>query len=283
MYYINRSLSNDLVNDIDVDIPEKVTVTVPNFGLYGFIFGTKEHRENLVSVSPELKKRKKGNDDLTKHCGCAFKAVFSVVGHGRNPSNHIESIKLPLEFPTSSRNFLTSTRVGKTFYLPKGTKVHIECLASCENSDSCEWCWSVVLQKKYDLHKYESEIPEQPHKKLKKNEDASNSGSKKISESFSYFEVDFDPMQSSKKPLICAKCCRKFPNCHGIRNHCITQHAPKIGESCNECDDDYSDLIGPKIFRTRLTAAYEDEDIVVVVKPQGLPVHGMIAILFISL
>ena len=275
LYQINgRGLSNDTTSDTTDDLPGKEQVKVPKSGLYGFVFGTKKHGEDFESVKQHhrLDEVKKENNDLAQHCGCTFRATFSI--ERPDQSIYSDSVLIPLTSPTSKHRLLTSTRVGKSFYLPKGTKINIECLTSCDNGNSCEWGWRIVLQKKYEIEQSE---PFQPSKRARKNEDISNhkSDESKIqSEPFDYQKINFAPIQSSKKPVLCTKCCRKFPNCKAVRNHYISGHAPKVGDDSNESDDDYSDLVGPKVFRTPLDTAYEDDDVVVVVKPQGVPVQG---------
>ena len=290
----------------------EVTVTVPDYGLYGFIFGTKKHGEHFEMMKRDALKKGKGKktdgNDTTIHCGCMFKATFSVKrlqddqdqdqDQGANAES--TSILLPFTNPKSKNKLLTSTRVAKSIYLPKGTSISVEQIISCEKGDMCQWIWGMVLQKRYWYHDVDgsgSSCPSpSPQNKRPKIETESNSGlvdsnkthsidenEKKRVDRNSNFpsgmlveKISLDPSESKKKPVLCSKCCRKFPTTEGIRNHCISAHAPKIGDTRQdgESDDDYYDLVGPEIFRTPLKYAYDDDDLVVVIKPQGVPVQG---------
>jgi len=242
-------------------------VQVPVSALYGFIFGRKKHAEHFESI---LKKddheQKKDESSAEQHCGCTYLASFVVTA--LDGSTCDESITLPLASPTAKQKVLTSTRVAKGFYLPKGTNVSIACVASCdENNTACEWVWGLILQKQV----YQQVQDCAPPQKKSKNDDC------KL-DAFDSQKIYFNPIQSKKKPLLCTKCVRQFSNSQDTRNHWISGHAPKLDDiSEGEGDgEDYSDLIGPKIFRTPLKAAYDDDDVVVVVKPQGVPVMGKI-------
>ena len=141
-----------------------------------------------------------------------------------------------------------------------------------------------MLQKNCDVENSEQFI--NPTKRARKTDDNGVSNCKadeienEVNQKYMQLvreQINFDPPQTSKKPLLCTKCCRRFPDSQGVRNHYISAHAPKLGkERCESDDDDYADIVGPKLFRTPLDTAYEDNDLVVVVKPQGLPVQGKI-------
>ena len=258
---------------------KKVVVSIPNSGLFGFIFG---HRNHTGYFEEQVGGKGRQADGNPKHCGCTYRAKFTLVRSDESAYN--ESIMLPLS--TLKAKVLTSSRVAKGFYLPKGTDVLVERVSSCKSDVPCEWVWGLVLQKKFDeryaekaqesigkVENIESTSP--PKKKVKKSADNQNelSDSRKI---FDMRKIYFNPIQSTKKPLLCTKCCRKFCDSQSIENHYKSAHAPKLGDiqDSAEHDDDYSDLIGPKIFRTPLKVAYEDDDLVIVVKPQGVPVQG---------
>ena len=167
--------------------------------------------------------------------------------------------------PTSNKKVITSTRVAKVFYIPKDTKVSVQRISFCgEDHYETEWVWGLAIQKKF--HSHSSSTSGSPTEKKVKhdNDHLLHKG-----------EVHFNPDQSLKKPLVCTECVRKFPTCQAVRNHYATIHAPKLGEDCGTCiGDDYEDVVGQKIFRTPLESAYEDDDLAVVVKPQGVPVQG---------
>ena len=246
-------------------------VRVPVNGLYGFIFGTKKHGDEFEANKPDGKKggSKKGGNNQLLHCGCTFKASFTLAqtNNGENRLGQIDadaSILLPLSSPTSNKKVITSTRVAKVFYIPKDTKVSVQRNSFCnEDHHQTEWVWGLAIQKKF--HSYSSTSCSPTEKKAKHDNDhLLHKG-----------EVHFNPDQSAKKPLVCSECVRKFPTCQAVRNHYATIHAPKLGEDCGTCiGDDYEDVVGQKIFRTPLESAYEDDDLAVIVKPQGVPVQG---------
>jgi hypothetical protein len=259
-------------------------VQAPCSGLFGFVFGAKNHKETFESLQSDYKGPQKAFDDFEQHCGCTFKATFSVGNLGQDSHGEI-SLLLPIVSPTSNQRVVTSTRIAKSIFLPKGTRIRTDCLSSCSGKDStCEWLWGLVLQKNCDVENSEQFI--NPTKRARKTDDngASNCKADEIGNEMNQKrtqleceQINFDPPETSKKPFLCTKCCRRFPNSQGVRNHYISAHAPKLGKERSESDDDdYADIVGPKLFRTRLDTAYEDDDVVIIVKPQGLPVQGKI-------
>ena len=260
------------------------SVRVPVNGLYGFIFGTKKHGEEFEVNKHGGKKggSSKGQNTQLMHCGCTYKASFHLNtpnptrtndgdGDGdENRADQAESILLPLSSPTYDRKVITSTRVAKVFYIPKDTEVSIQCNSSCDHDEEKHqtgWVWGLVNQKKFDSDRAMASSCSSPPEKKAKNDIChlvEDSG-----------KVQFNPTQSTKKPLLCTECVRKFPTCQAVRNHYVTTHAPKLGDDQGTCaDDDYLDLVGHKIFRTPLDVAYEDDELVIIVKPQGVPVQG---------
>ena len=259
--------------EVSLSSTNSENVRVPVNGLYGFIFGTKTHGNEFEVNKPDGKKGggSKGGNNQLLHCGCTFKASFTLAGTNNaenrlGQSDEDASILLPLSSPTSNKNVITSTRVAKVFYIPKDTKVSIQRNSFCgEDHHQTEWVWGLVIQKKF--HSYSNTFGSPTAKKVKhENDHLIQKG-----------EVHFNPAQSAKKPLVCIECVRKFPTCQAVTNHYAGNHAPKLGEDCGTCiGDDYEDIVGPRIFRTPLESAYEDDDLAVIVKPQGVPVQGKV-------
>ena len=275
IYPLDSSHTNSKAScaEISSSSTNSENVRVPVNGLYGFIFGKKKHGEEFEANKPDGKKgdgdNKKGDNNQLPHCGCTFKASFTLArtNNGAIRLGQIDadaSILLPLSSPTSNKKVITSTRVAKVFYIPRETKVSIQRNSFCdEDNHQTEWVWGLAIQKKF--HSYSSTSCSPTEKKAKHDNDhLLHKG-----------EVHFYTDQSAKKPLVCTECVRKFPTCQAVRNHYATIHAPKLGEDCGtRIGDDYEDIVGQKIFRTPLVSAYEDDDLAVIVKPQGLPVQG---------
>ena len=287
----NQHTATDaLISESSYKIP--AAIRVPSSGLYGFIFGRNIHGEEFEVNKQESNKgsSSKGRNTLLVHCGCTYRASFALhnttctinaLTRTNNDSNNDdddendkgavepESILLPLPSPTYDNKVITSTRVAKVFYIPKDTNVSITSVFSCNDEKEHQngWVWGLVNQKYHDSDRImTSSSP--PEKKAKNDICHSMKGGQG--------QVQFNPTESKKKSLLCTECVRKFPTCQAVKNHCITNHAPKLGEDQGTCvDDDYLDLVGHKIFRTPLCVAYEDDDLVIIVKPQGVPVQGM--------
>lgn len=92
----------------------------------------------------------------------------------------------------------------------------------------------------------------------------------------------------AKKQFTCTECGRRFPKVIAVRNHYRHTHCScpagtttdetstngKANATNNNNNADVEALIGPPIFRQPLKVAYEDDDLAVIVKPQGMPVQG---------
>jgi 23S rRNA-/tRNA-specific pseudouridylate synthase len=83
--------------------------------------------------------------------------------------------------------------------------------------------------------------------------------------------VNFFPEEARKKPLLCSTCYKKFPTASAIYKHAIAWHLETIAKKGSQ---EYINLVGPPVVHKPLHAAYDDDDIVVVVKHQGLSVMG---------
>ncbi len=284
-----------------VDDLEGTNVSVPHNGLYGFIFGRKKHNGifELNAQKKEMKEKQKRaslqssvdsdeDEDVSligesssspdsDHCGCVYRASFI-----NKCGEMTETMALPMVSPSSNQKVIGSTRIAKVIYLPEGTKVEVENVKLCNMGHACKWAWGLVLEKNYsstsrgndrsnvDSNKTGKGKEMDPPLKKQRNGNENEDDAKKLS---------LNPPGIGKKKFLCSECCKKCPNAHAVRNHYIAFHAPKLGEiGTNE----YDDLVGPKLFRTPLKAAYDDDDIVIVVKPQGIPVQGSKCIMWIS-
>lgn len=237
----DRNWKTDLIC-LEESKSSHVDINVPISGEYSFIFGKKTHGDDFEQVDPTQSKN--GNENV--YCGCSFQAVFTK-------DDEKESLNLPL--PGKKGKLITSLRAGKRIFLSKDTQVKVISVSKCQKTDEvqseCSFVWGLRLVKNY------TNVSD---KRQKKNEEE---------RSF----VDFSPI--SKRNIICSECGRGFPDCVGCRNHYVSTHAPKVGEEYGtNRDDNYEDLVGPKIFRKPLLAAYEDDDLAIVIKPQGMAVQG---------
>ena len=219
-----------------------VDINVPVSGEYSFIFGKKAHGDDFEQIDPTQSKN--GNENV--YCGCSFQAVFTK-------DDKEESLCLPLA--GKKGKLITSSRAGKRMFLSKDTQVKVISVSKCQKTDEdesgCSFVWGLRL--------------------VKCNKQVSDKRQKTDEEEHNF--VDFSP--TSKKNIICSECGRCFPDCVGCKNHYVSTHAPKVGEEYGtNRDDDYEDLVGPKIFRKPLLSAYEDDDLAIVVKPQGMAVQG---------
>ncbi|GFH43604.1 hypothetical protein CTEN210_00077 [Chaetoceros tenuissimus] len=217
-------------------------INVPISGEYSFIFGKKVHGDDFEQVDPTQSKN--GNENV--YCGCSFQAVFTK-------DDKEESLNLPLA--GKKGKLITSSRVGKRIILSKNTQVKVISVSKCQKTDEfvCSFVWGLRL--------------------VKCNKQVSDKRPKTDEEEHSF--VDFST--TSKKNIICSECGRGFPDCVGCKNHYVSTHAPKVGEEYSygtNRDDDYEDLVGPKIFRKPLLSVFQDDDLAIVVKPQGMAVQG---------
>lgn len=263
-------------------------ITIPFSGYYTLSFGTKSHLEDFETLTPDLAKE----SDVV-YCGCQFLWTFCVeesqLGHRSShdvtseSSTHAYdhdaqeiSLILPLIFNTHSKSkkFITSTRIAHVIYVSKGTTFQIHTFQRCGSSNSrtsystlsnddsngCSGPFECSLQL-YIPHESSS------HSQMDDNRehDAESSDLKRQKSN----PFDFHPKSFSKKPWVCVQCRRCFQSPKATRNHCTSTHANPNDEVM-----DYSDLIGPKIFHIPLQSVYEDDDIVIVNKPQGIPVQS---------
>jgi len=163
----------------------------------------------------------------------------------------------------------------------------------------CSWQWGLILHRYSDKFKAK-ELKNNNHAKTKTSDintilpinknnhndhqdDSSPVGKKprhddrnhvtheNVKEQEELNEVDFFPLEARKKPLMCTICCKKFPLAIAIQKHCLIVHNNDIAKAGTET---YHELMGPPILRKPLSVAYEDNELVIVVKPQGLSVQG---------
>lgn len=281
-----RSLSYIVPTDGE---PEN-SVEVPSFGQYGFFFGRRENNDNFeLNVFQEticMSEKKLSKDEAPcyinslDHCGCTYRAIFT---HGGSVGE-TKTMILPMESPSSKNKLVGSTRMARIFYLPKGSRISVEAVKKCIGGIDCRWVWGLVQQKnfeednEYHSHAIEDDNhngiggngEEQVHPPSKKQK---GEWKKSVINNYALDldKISFNPPGIGKKLLLCTECCKKCLNAQALRSHYISAHAPKLGElGTNE----YDDLIGAKIFRTFLKTAYEDDEVVIVVKPQGVPVQG---------
>ena len=199
----------------------------------------------------------------------------------------------PFKSKQKKQSYVTSTRIASILYLTKGTEFHIMPLHSCHSSylvqdpeyDSCCGPFQFTLQLYMDQN-VETRFHKQAHM-FKTNTTAIQANHEQhdapIHQSIfnNHKYIDLHPMEYKKKPWVCVECKRCFDSPKATRNHCISKHAiPSTllgrgtGMNSRHLGEDYSDLIGPEIFHIPLVAVYQDDDIAIVVKPQGIPVQG---------
>lgn len=283
------------------------SINIPHNALYGMILGRSGqisggrcddvHFECRISRG-DIDERKL--DKLTRalplHCGCIFRATFENPTIDNEPRKNIKnnndsssskserktySINLPLTSqsidPKDSNIFdtdsdekifkvITSTKIARIFYIQKGTNVQIECVNICkEKSCNKAWEWGLVL---HQLNGFDSSNISHGNKLRfpdTKRVCLAGDGTNNVN------PVDFFPDGARKKPLLCTTCRKKFPTAIAIFKHFITSHIDSIGASHYQ---EIENMIGPNVLRQPLQAPYEDDDLVVVVKHQGLAVQG---------
>jgi hypothetical protein len=207
-----------------------------------------------------LKKNEKNS--FPTHCGCLFEACFS-----RSGAKCIEEKKLdfrcPLPFSSNPKNplapqdanakILSTSRVARIVWLRENTKVSVKHIHGCYNdkrkccNGDSNWEWGLVF---HMLAGSESIIDENVQQ-------ATQQGSNIF--------YSFHARQIQKKSFLCTECSRKFANPRAVYSHYLTAHATV---------QDSSELIGPPILRKPLQVTYEDDDLVIVVKPQRIAVQG---------
>ena len=233
--------------------PEQSGVKVPHTGLYGIFLGSDSQHDTF-----EVQLTKNKMNALPSHCGCFFEASFSRSGGNCIEENNTD-FKFPLPLSSNPKNplapqdtkgtILTSSRVARIVWLREHTNVSVKysygCCndkLACRHGDS-NWKWGLVF---HMFAGAESVINE------------------KIQQKNDIFYT-FLARQIQRKPFLCTECSRKFPNPKAVHSHYLTAHASA---------QDSSQLIGPPILRKPLQVSYEDDDLVIVVKPQRVAVHG---------
>jgi len=277
------------------------TITTPHSGLYGLIFGVTQpnapfeeshifnynDKSAKVLLSSTPVRTKVGC--LAEHCGCTFRAIFNSGDNVNTPLPSQTSTSVTLPFSSEPGNsdvsgvygvtkVLTNRMSARIIHLPAQTSVCVQCVTFCgdgENVSSCirngGWEWGLMLHMRIET------VDSDNHHSIKGLEDGTqNQDSLIAQQEFSdskqnqtkplVQKVDFNPPQARKKPLLCTICGRKFSTTISIRNHVISAHSSSLNKS--------SDLISPKLFRMPLTVLYENDEFVVVIKPQGMPVQG---------
>jgi len=288
---MNATRWRSLCRIVPTDKESENRVEIPSFGHYGFYFGRRENNDNFelnfFQETIGMSEKKLSNDESScdinssNHCGCTYRAIFTHDGS----VGETETMTLPMESPSAKNKLLGSTRMARIFYLPKGSRISVEAVKQCcKGGINCQWVWGLVQQKNFEEeNEYQSHAlqdnkqsciggnsEEQEHPPSKK---AKGEWKKSVicNYALDLEKIAFNPPGIGKKLLLCTECCKKCLNAQALRSHYISIHAPKLGELGTT---EYDDLIGTKIFRTLLKTAYEDDEVVIVVKPQGIPVQG---------
>ncbi len=270
-----------------VDDFEGTSVQVPHDGLYGFIFGKEKHNGIFeLNVKREMNKNEKkaslqssvDSDEDTRlvgesssssdydHSGCTYRASFITRCEQMS-----ETMDLPMVSPSSTQKVqkvIGSTRIAKVIYLPEGTKVEVEKVTGYESG----WAWGLVLAKNYSSTSsaveansgdgYSAGDCKEIDPPMKKQRSGNENDRSDRDVLHPEKKLSLDPPGIGKKKFMCSECCKKIQNIHALRNHYISVHAPKLGEIGST---EYDDLVGPKLFRTPLKTAYDDDDVVIVV------------------
>lgn len=283
-------------------------IQIPTSGYYTLSFGTEQHLDEFETIHVDSAK-----ESDVKYCGCTCTLHWSTPSSicvSSRPSSipnninnndkeeestvaHLSSHRttlLPLTRTLSKQNqisYITSRRIASIIYLAKGTEFYLEPLNSCTYSTSFiqknqEYlCCCGPFQ--FTLKLYLDQDVATRFEKQKANHYESMCKKQKYDHE-TQFEIihdmyfDSNPIEYKKKPWVCVECRRCFDSPKATRNHCISKHAPRSpGMKYNHTqhtNEDYSDLIGPEIFHIPLRAVYQDDDIAIIVKPQGIPVQG---------
>jgi hypothetical protein len=264
-------------------------------------FGTKRHLEEFETIHIAS-----AHENDVKYCGCTFQIHWSLSNISSSEgtsifkvNHHPTSVELllplthpPLKSKQKKQSYVTSTRIASILYLTKGTEFHIIPLHSCHSSsslaqdpeyDPCCGPFQFTLQLYMDQN-VETRVHKQAQHMYKTNtttaiQDNHEQHDAPIHQSIlNHKYIDLHPIEYKKKPWVCVECKRCFDSPKATRNHCISKHAiPSLvgsGMNCRHSGEDYSDLIGPEIFHIPLQAVYQDDDIAIIVKPQGIPVQG---------
>ncbi len=198
---------------------------------------------------------------------------------------------------------ISSTKVSRLIYIQKNTVVTMECIDYCNKDDDDSsktiWEWGLIshcidIQNEDDEQKTkksetsnklavvdttrptnDEDIQMQEEKRARYTMDSPPGHPKVEQDNTSKIDgdviVNFFPKEAERKPLLCSECSRKFPTTDAIHKHAIIAHIDTMAVKGSQ---EYIDLVGPPIIRKPLYAAYEDDHLVVVIKPQGLIVQG---------
>jgi len=297
---------NDIKTTNESFLEHDHTITTPLSGLYGLIFGVTQpnapFEESHIFNYDERNKTEKialpstpaqRREVLAEHCGCIFRAICNS-GENDNDSMPVESsytyssATLPLSSEPGNSDVsgtygvtkvLTSAMIGRIIHLPARTTVRVECVSFCgkgKGVSSCirnkGWEWGLILHMRTDLRGSDDHVDtaygskdrtqiQEPSSAQQEDRNSKQNVSRSLVQ-----KVDFDPPQARKKPILCTTCGRKFPTAASVRHHVTSAHSLSLSKSSN--------LVAPKIYHEPLTVLYENDELVVVVKPQGMPVQG---------
>ena len=233
-------------------------IEVPHTGFYGLFLGSENDRDKFEVLWSSSKTQRE----------CFFEGRLSYSGEsGDGQSN---SFAFPLPFRSDPKQIflsrdtnstvLTSSRIGRIVWLKEKTKVSVKWKDDIHRKEilndngDLNWKWGLVFHMLADPDSILDE-------NILQNFEKQDQESQQATEIFYSFQAH----QIRNKPFICTECSRKFANPKAVHSHYLTAHASS---------QDSSSLIGPSVLRKPLQVAHEDDDLVIVVKPQKLAVQG---------
>lgn len=284
------------------------SITAPFSGLYGLVFGVTQpnapfEESHIFNYEEQDKTEKETSPKtagraklcLTKHCGCTFQAIIKPDVNGNDNalvenSQIYASATMPLSSEPGNSDVsnscgvtkvLTSTMIARIIYLTAQTIVRIECSTFCgegKGVSSCirnkGWEWGLILHMRTDIKgesdKHHMDTGMGSKKRIRDQYfSKAQQGVKNLNQNLSRCpaqKIDFNPPQVKKKPILCTVCGRKFSTALSVQHHIASAHLSSLSKTSN--------LVAPKIFCKPLIVLFENDEVVVVIKPQGMPVQG---------